>query len=79
MKKKTWIDILTVLGAYGIIFAAVCFMWIGAEYVTEKAAAGLGSVDIFFAAYFAWSITRGIANAGKRIAERRHGNTDIQV
>ena len=77
--KKTWIDILTVLGAYAIIFGAVCFMWIGAEYIIDGAA-GLGTVDVFFAAYFAWSITRGIANAGKRIAGRsHHGNTELQV
>ena len=78
MKKQTWISILTVLGAYAIILAATCFMWLGAECVIEKFA-NLGTVDIFFAAYFAWGITRGIAGVGKKIQENSHGNTDIQV
>ena len=68
MNKKMLIDILTVLGAYTIMFGATYFMWIGAECVLEKAA-HVGTVDCFFAAYFAWSITRAIAKAGKKVAK----------
>lgn len=77
MKKKMWIDILTVLGAYAIAFGATCFMWIGAEYVMEGTA-GLGTVDIFFAAYFAWSMVRAMANAGKKVqAKLNDGNIQV--
>lgn len=77
MKKQMWINILTVFGAYAIILCATCFMWLGAECVIEKFA-NLGTVDIFFAAYFAWGITRGIASAGKKLKETTDAR-DVQV
>lgn len=75
--KKTWIDILTVLGAYAIMFAATYFMWLGAECVIEKAA-HIGTVDVFFAAYFAWNIVRSMARVGKKIQEKNN-ERNIQV
>lgn len=77
MKKQTWINILTVLGAYALIFGATCFMWLGAECVIEKFA-HLGTVDTFFAAYFAWGITRAIASVGKQLQEKNHDES-VQV
>ena len=74
--KKTWIDIWTILGAYAIVFGATCFMWLGAEYVIEKTA-DLGTVDIFFAAYFAWSMVRAMARVGKRVQGRNDGNIQM--
>ena len=77
MKKKMWFDILMVLVIYAIVFAAVCFMWVGAEYVMEDTA-GLGTVDVFFAAYFAWSMVRAMANVGKKVQAKLDGG-NIQV
>ena len=72
--KKNIINILTVLGAYILLFGATYFMWIGAECVIEKAA-HMGTVDCFFAAYFAWGITRAIANVGKKIQEKNNAES----
>ena len=74
MNKKMLINILTVLGAYALLFGATCFMWIGAECVVEKAA-HLGAIDIFFAAYFAWSLTRAIAGIGKKLQEKNNAES----
>ena len=75
--KKPWIDIFIILGAYAIMFAATYFMWLGAECVIEKAA-HIGTVDVFFAAYFAWSMVRAMARVGKRVQEKSN-ERNIQV
>lgn len=75
--KKDIIAIATAAGVYLLLFAAVCFMWIGAEYLFENAV-NFGRVDGIIAMYVAWTILVRVSNVGKKLQEKNNGQS-VQV
>ena len=76
--RKNLINILLAIVAYILLFAAVCFMWVGAEYIFEKFV-DFGIIDSIFAAYAAYTFLAKLIDIRKKIGESNDDPRDIQV